>query len=98
MADKPLPMPQDEFDLARKVAEETGLARPIVEAQASVRLILAEDKLAAAERELSELRAALRRHTHSFTDPKGGGELCGGCLEPSPCPDAALLGEEAGRG
>lgn len=42
---------------------------------------------------LAVLEAALRRHTHAFTDP-GGAVLCGGCLEPAPCPDAALAGKE----
>jgi hypothetical protein len=46
--------------------------------------------VAAAERDaLGPLREALRRHLASFTDPEGV-VLCGGCLRPSPCPDAAL--------
>jgi hypothetical protein len=43
--------------------------------------------------EAAGLREALRRHTHSFTDP-GGAVLCGGCLRPAPCPDAALASGE----
>ena len=42
--------------------------------------------------ELAPLREALRAHTHSFTD-HAGVELCGGCLRPSPCPDAVLAEE-----
>ena len=38
------------------------------------------------------LREALRGHMHSFTD-HAGVELCGGCLRPSPCPDAVLAEE-----
>jgi Zn finger protein HypA/HybF involved in hydrogenase expression len=49
------------------------------------------DEEEAAERD--QLRAALKRHTHHFTD-HAGVDLCGGCLRPSPCPDAALCGEE----
>ena len=49
---------------------------------------------AACDAEIARLRAALRRHVLSFTDPKGT-VLCGGCLEPAPCPDVALAGKEA---
>lgn len=53
--------------------------------------------VAAAERERAaaeadNLRAALRRHLHAFTDHRGA-EVCGGCLADAPCPDAALTGE-----
>jgi hypothetical protein len=45
-----------------------------------------------AETELAALREALRGHMHSFTDHTDT-DLCGGCLRPSPCPDAALAEE-----
>lgn len=52
----------------------------------------------AAEREtIAHLRAALRRHMEWFPG-KRGVKLCGGCLNPVPCPDAVLLGEERDRG
>jgi hypothetical protein len=50
------------------------------------------DRADAAEAKLAEVRAALRRHVPSFTDPRGV-VLCGGCLLAAPCPDAALAGE-----
>jgi hypothetical protein len=50
------------------------------------------DRADAAEAQLAVLRAALGRHVPSFTDPSGV-VLCGGCLQPAPCPDAALAGE-----
>ena len=54
---------------------------------------LAEARAEAAEAKVAELEAALRRHTHTCTDSKG--TVCGGCLEPAPCPDAALLGDQS---
>jgi hypothetical protein len=42
--------------------------------------------------ERDDLREALKRHAHAFTDPEGA-VLCGGCLLPAPCPDADLAGE-----
>jgi hypothetical protein len=42
--------------------------------------------------ERDDLRAALKRHAHAFTDPEGA-VLCGGCLLAVPCPDASLTGE-----
>ena len=53
-----------------------------------------KDRRRIAEARVAGLEDALRRHTLSFADPKGGGELCGGCLKPSPCPDAGLCGEK----
>lgn len=51
------------------------------------------DRTDAAEAKVVALVAALRRHAHTFTDSTGV-VLCGGCLEPAPCPDAALCAEE----
>jgi hypothetical protein len=39
--------------------------------------------------ERDDLRAALKRHTHAFTDAKGA-VLCGGCLDEAPCGDSGL--------
>ncbi len=47
----------------------------------------------AAEAKVAALEAALRKHMQWFKDEKGA-KVCGGCLEPAPCPDAALAGEE----
>ena len=41
---------------------------------------------------IRRLEAALRHHTHSFTDK--GQAICGGCLQPSPCPDTGLISSE----
>lgn len=44
---EPLVVPQDEFEVVRKVAEETGLAKPLADTQLKLRLRIAEAKLAA---------------------------------------------------
>jgi hypothetical protein len=46
--------------------------------------------------ERNEFRAALARHMQSCESK--GTRLCGGCLNPHPCPDATLLGLEATDG
>jgi hypothetical protein len=59
------------------------------------------DDHAACERQIARLlsrvaalEAALRCHVPAFTDPEGV-VLCGGCLRPAPCPDAALAGGQS---
>jgi hypothetical protein len=70
-------------------ADRDPRLRALDEAMAAA---VAERVRADAEAEIARLRAALRRHTHTFTD-RHDTEVCGGCLEPAPCPDAALAGE-----
>jgi hypothetical protein len=78
-------MTEYEPKVAALVAAE---AVPLAEAAVAAETVRRE----AAEAQLAALRAALRRHVPSFTDPSGV-VLCGGCLLAAPCPDAALAGE-----
>ena len=87
-----------EREKARRRTAEAKLAA-ITDACRSIPTPIAERILAiigAEERQpaprVAALEAALRRHTHTCTDSKG--TVCGGCLEPAPCPDAALLGDQ----
>lgn len=73
-----------------KLAEIADLCRKhprTLAAEDVLRITNSEGEPAGAE--LAALREALRGHMHSFTD-HAGVVLCGGCLRPSPCPDAAL--------
>jgi hypothetical protein len=75
--------------VAARAVHDAGMAPADVMAEIE-RL---RDMIRSLASERDDLRAALKRHTCSFTDSKGA-VLCGGCLREAPCPDAGLAGDE----
>lgn len=76
---------EEQQELDRRAASAVAAAAVH---DAGLDLAAKEMRIRQLEAEAGRLRDALRRHTHTITDRKG--TVCGGCLCPAPCPDAAL--------